>query len=140
MRTSIIFIILSFLPSLYAAVIELPRGGRMDLKSSEWNIQETKALTGVNSLFFAHKTRKDLHGILLDGTVQNKGQCQDGKTVVCERLVPMGDKLSYQIVGQRFIGKDTYQNYVIAFTFPRAQEAASLPLLKKLKAQLEFTK
>lgn len=123
-----------------AGVVELPRGGKLSLPHKEWNVQETKALTGVNSLLFSHRELSELSGVLLDGTVKVAGDCESGKTVICDRLVPLKGKVSYQIIGQRFIGKDTYQNYVIAFTIDKAREGKLLPVLKKLKSELEFTK
>lgn len=124
----------------HAASVSLPLGGKISVNLKEWNIQETRALTGLNSLLFHHRKEKDLQGIVMDGTVKDKGECAQEKTIVCDRLVPLGDKISYQIVGQRYHGKDAYQNYVIAFTLPKSEEKKFLPILKKLKSEMEFTK
>ena len=124
----------------HAGVVTLPRGGKLSLSAKDWNVQETKGLTGVDVLLFGHKDLDNLQGFLLDGTVKEKGECTPGKTEICERVVPMGEKISYQIIGQRFIGKDTYQNYVLAFTIDKTQEEKLLPVLKKLRSQMEFTK
>ncbi len=123
-----------------AATVPLPLGGKVTVNDKEWNVQETKAVTGTNSLFMNHKKEKSLQGIVLDGSVKNKGECEAGKTMICDRTVPMGDKISYQIIGQRFHGKDAYQNYVFAFAFAKADEKKFLPLLKKLKSDMEFAK
>lgn len=123
-----------------ASVVSLPLGGKVTMNAKEWSIQETKALTGVNSYLISHRFEKDLQGVLLDGTVKNKGECEAGKTTICERVVPMGENVSYQIVGQRYHGSDTYQNYVFAFTFPKSQEKQYLPLLKKFRLQMELVK
>lgn len=140
MKTIVILFLILVSVVSRASVISLPLGGKVTVDASEWSIQDTKALTGTSSLFFQHKQEKDLQGILLDGTVQEKGACVAGKSAVCDRLVPMKDKVSYQIVGQKFHGKDTYQNYVFAFTFPKEKEQKYLPILKKLKARMEFAK
>lgn len=130
-----------FIPFLsHAAVLELARGGRLSIKAKDWNVQETKGLTGVTGVLFSHRELSALNGVLLDGTVKEKGECSPGKTEVCDRIVPMGAKISYQIVGQRFVGKDTYQNYFLVFTIDKNQEEKFLPVLKNLKSQLEFTK
>ncbi len=134
------FLVISIVSLSHAAVVSLPRGGNVTVDTKEWNVQETRALTGVNSLFIGHRTEKDLQGVILDGTVNEKGQCGQDKTMFCERLVPMGDKLSYQIVGQRYHGPNTFQNYVIAFNIPKDQEKKYLPILKKLKSGMEFSK
>jgi hypothetical protein len=43
-------------------------------------------------------------------------------------------------VGQRYHGKDAYQNYVIAFTLSKSDEKKFLPILQKLKSKMELTK
>lgn len=135
-------ILLTFLCSLssFAGVVELPRGGKLNLKAKDWNVQETKGLTGTSVLYFGHRDVSALQGVLLDGTVKEKGDCSQGKTEICDRIVPMGTKLSYQIIGQRFIAQNTYQNYVLAFTIDKTQEGKLLPVLKKLKGEMELTK
>lgn len=134
----LIFTVFSFTHA-FAANISLPRGGDLSLHSTEWSVQELKEF-GVHSLVFSHKKLKNLTAVVLDGTVKEKGECTDQKTVVCERTVPMGDKISYQIIGQKYHGDKAYQNYIIAFTVNRNQEKEILPVLKKLKSQLEFKK
>lgn len=140
MKYLLLFLVVSVVSLSHAAVVPLPRGGNVTVDTKEWNVQETKAVTGVNSLFIGHRKEKTLQGVLLDGTVNEKGQCGENKTMVCERVVPMGDKISYQIVGQRYHGPNTFQNYVFAFNIPKSQEQKLLPILKKLKSQLEFAK
>lgn len=133
-------LVLSVVSLSHAAVVSLPRGGNVTVDTKEWNVQETKALTGVNTLFIGHRKETALQGVLLDGTVKEKGQCGENKTMFCERLVPMGDKVSYQIVSQRYHGPNTFQNYIIAFNIPKSQEQKFLPILKKLKSQMELSK
>lgn len=137
-----LLILLTFLTAthLQAGVIGLPLGGKISLSAKDWSVQETKALTGVNSLFFSHKKLNALQGMLLDGSVREKGECTSNKTVICDRVIPMGNKVSYQIIAQRFHGKDTYQNYVLAFTLDKTQEKNLLPVLKDLRKKMEFAK
>lgn len=140
MKYLLTILVISTVSLSHAAVVSLPRGGNVKVDTKEWNIQETKAVTGVNSLFIGHRKEKALQGVILDGTVKEKGECGENKTMFCDRLVPMGNKISYQIVGQRYHGPNTFQNYVVAFTIPKEQEQKFLPLLKKLKAEMEFSK
>lgn len=140
MKYLLIILVVSVVSLSHAAVVPLPRGGNVTVDTKEWNVQETKAITGVNSLFIGHRKETALQGVILDGTVKEKGQCGGNKTMFCDRLVPMGDKISYQIVGQRYHGPNTFQNYVIAFNISKSQEQMYLPILKKLKSQLEFSK
>lgn len=131
-------IVLSFHSN--GGVLSLPLGGELTLSANEWNIQETKGFTGVNSILFAHKKLNQLQGVLLDGSVKDKGDCTSKRTEVCDRIIPMGNKLSYQIIAQRFHGNKTYQNYVIAFTLEKGQQKKFLPILKDLKDKMEFNK
>lgn len=140
MKTVIILLLVFASALSRASVVSLPRGGQITVDEKEWTIQDTKALTGMSSLFFQHKKEKVLQGVVLDGTVREKGECASGRSAICDRVVPMGKDLSYQIIGQKFHGKDTYQNYVIAFTIPKEQEQKFLPILRKLKERMEFAK
>ncbi len=119
-------------------MVSLPRGGKVNIDTKEWNVQEAKAVTGADSLFFIHRKEKGLEAMLLDGTVKDHGQCAPEKTLTCDRIIPIGDKISYQIIGQKYHGKKTYQNYVLAFSIAKTDEKKLLPILKKLKTQMEF--
>lgn len=127
------------LSPLYAEVVPLPRGGELRLDSKDWKVHELKEF-GTSTLVFTHKNHKDLSAVVLDGTVKEKGECAEQKTLVCDRQIPMGDKISYQIISQKYHGEKAYQNYILAFTVARSREAEILPVLKKLKSQLEMKK
>lgn len=140
MKTVIILLLIFASALSRASVVSLPLGGKIAVNDSDWSIQDTKALTGTSSLFFQHRKEKALQGIVLDGSVREKGECSNGQSAICDRVIPMGQNISYQIIGQKFHGKDTYQNYVIAFTIPKTQEQKFLPILRKLKERMEFAK
>jgi hypothetical protein len=140
MKYIVAFLVIITATLSHAASVSLPLGGKISVDLKDWNVQETKAVTGTNSLLFNHRKVKTLQGIVLDGTVKTKGECAPEKTMICDRVVPMGDKVSYQIVGQRYHGKDAYQNYVIAFTLSKSDEKKFLPILQKLKSKMELTK
>jgi hypothetical protein len=125
------------LSSAIAAVVDLPKGGKVKIDSKEWNVQDTKALTGVSTLIFLHRGKKDLRGILMDGSVREEGQCGGKVETVCERRADLGAKLSVQLIKQRVLKDNVFQNYVLAFNFPKEKEAEFAPILKKLKADLE---
>ena len=140
MKYLLLILVLSVISFSHAAVVSLPRGGKVTVDTKEWNVQDLNAVTGVSTLYINHRKETALQGVILDGTVKEKGQCGENKTMVCDRLVPMVDKISYQIVGQRYHGPNTFQNYVIAFNISKNHEQMYLPILKKLKSQLEFAK
>lgn len=136
-----LFLFILFSQSVYAAVVELPLGGVINLNSKEWSAQSTKKIPGSSSMVFISKALPSLQGHLFDGTIKDRGLCEVQPTSkawkVCEKVIKLDKKLSHQVYAQRLISPKVYQTYVFAFNYEPGLAAKVTPLIKSFSNSLE---
>jgi hypothetical protein len=124
-----------------AAKIEMPLGGKLPVDTKVWEVESLKKVPGSQGMIFIHKKFKDLKGLVFDGTIKDKGLCDESSTkkswLTCERKIAVGKDYSFQILSQRMIGPKVYQTYILSFNYPMGNDPVFAPELLKLKKFIE---
>ena len=140
-RTLFLIVISSLSICAFAGKVSLPLGGQLPLDTKLWSSDSLKGVPGGSGLIFINKNKKELQGLVLDGTIKDKGACE-GEAVpkkwkTCLKVVPVGKSLSYQLYSQRKIEDKVFQNYVITFDVPTSKKIEFEKEILALKKYIE---
>ena len=119
---------------LKAALVELARGGKINIDLNEWQIITSDSIVIKESMVIIHK-KTSLKGVLLDGTIKDHSPCkvETNAWKTCQKSSEISKKKSQQIYLARKVASKVYQTYVVSFNYPKDKEVEFSKVVNKFE-------